>query len=94
MQAANDNFFGEKKDYQIQLMEVREQYGRVSFYIEKNSDQAEKTGDKKIATVTFQTVQGISESSTISFLNKSTAKTRNTRVSLLKETVPLTIICK
>lgn len=74
------------------INEVRKDYGRSSFVINSNESY---TGDKGIATISFNTYPMTASGSTqIKILNKSTAIKENSRESVLKETIPLTILCQ
>ena len=89
---AFDNFFG--KDYVVLLEEVREEYGRATLALEENPGRVAKKGNSVVALLSFLVVShDATQSATISFLNKSTVNNNPYGVSLLKESVPLTIHC-
>lgn len=90
---APNNFFG--KDYTVLLEEVREEFGRATFAIEENPGRTPKQGNSPVALLSFQAVsENPVQTTTISFLNKSTATNNMVETSLLKSTQALTIICK
>ncbi len=74
------------------INEVRKEYGRSSFVISSNEAFM---GDRAVATISFNTYPQVASTSTqIKFLNKSTVIRENSRDSILKETIPLTIVCQ
>ncbi len=91
---APDNFFGDNGDYLVKLQEVREQYGRASLALKINPNQIEKRGEKPVAKLSFKTFSAVSSGSAqITFLNKTAVYSSESEESLLKETLPLKIIC-
>lgn len=90
---SEENFFGDKNAYQINLNEVREEYGRASLSLETSEGFLEKSGKGKVATISFIANPVASGSTQIVFLNKTNVMGKNNRQSLLKTTTPLIINC-
>lgn len=90
--ATSGNYFGEGKNYEVTLQEVREMYGRASLAVSLKSDKADKTGNKPVAILTFTTSSG-SASSRVLFLEKSTVNATGSEESVLTDKIPLTIYC-
>ncbi len=93
IQPTQHNFFGAPQNYSVVLNETRAEYGRVSYAVNKMTE-ATALGDKSLAVVSFRTFSPASESSTITFLNKSTVQTATSLSSILNATTPLTIQCQ
>lgn len=91
---AQNNFFGDKSSYQINLSEIRPDFGRASLAISLTPTQEEKMGNKPVATISFTVPNELRISPvTISFVNKSQVNSRDDERSLLKETPQFVITC-
>ena len=90
---SDENFFGDKKAYQINLSEVRAEYGRASLSLETSEGFLDQSGEGKVATINFTANPVASGSTQIVFLNKTNVMGKNNRQSLLKSTTPLLINC-
>lgn len=88
---SENNFFGNKNSYEVALLEVRENIGRITFAIKLLPTVSEKKGEGPIAKITFQTNAFILNQTEINFLDKSTVMTRSSRESILTNTKPLTV---
>lgn len=89
------NFFGDKKNYNVTLNEVREQYGRASLALQLSPNQTEKQGDKPVAVLSFTfNPQRVSSFTQVTFLTKSTITSDTSDTSLLENAIPLVINCQ
>ncbi|MGE5041508.1 MAG: hypothetical protein ACM3IJ_01250 [Candidatus Levyibacteriota bacterium] len=92
IRSADDNFLGDSESYQVTLSEVRPEYGRASLSLELSPSQNARKGTGRIGTISF-TATPASGIARILFLNKSTVMGQKNRISLLRNTTPLTISC-
>lgn len=90
---SQNNFFGKAADFSVALNEMRSEYGRVSYAVNKTK-QLDTKGNKSLALLTFTLNATASNSSRISFLNKSAVYSNSSRASILENTVPLLIQCE
>lgn len=88
---AQNNFFGDQKNYEVTLNEVRQEIGRATFAIRLLPSVSEKKGEGAIADISFQINPYAKRNTKVEFLNKSTVMTRGSRESILSETIPLSV---
>lgn len=93
IRSADDNFLGNSQSYQVALSEVRPEYGRASLSLELLPSQTARKGIGKVATISYTANPVGSNSAKISFLNKTTVMGQKNRMSLLKDTTPLSLFC-
>lgn len=91
---SDENFFGDKKSYQVDLNEVRSEYGRASLTMETSEGFSERLGKGKIGSITFIANPIASFDAQVVFLNKTNVLGKKSRNSLLKKTSPLIIYCQ
>lgn len=94
IQPAENNFFGNPSDFSITLQEIRPEIGRISFAITQNAQHTQKTGEGKIATLTFQRSESFNLPTQLQFINKSTVLKRGSRESILTTMQNLTLPAK
>lgn len=86
-----DSFFGTSSI--VLFKEVNQELGRISFASGIAPQETPKSGVGKVATLTFTAAKPLaSDTAMIKFVDKSMVSHANTQESVLKETIPLTIL--